>query len=376
MNASLDQQPPCHGPQRWSAGLILAGMASVALGALFSLDRAWGNLLLTSLMLSGLGVGACFFLAFHGVTGARWSVPLLPAARRLAASLPLTSMVAVLVVISGLYCYPWMQGDVAHGSSYWFKHAWLSPTFFIARSVLYGIVWALVGGWMSSVRSPGGAGRSALALVLLALSLAFAGFDWVMSLEPLWFSTMFGVYQFAGAFVSSLAALVLLAGWSQCDGERRGLDERQLHDLGKLLFGFSCFWMYIWFSQYMLIWYVNIKEESVYFIQRTQGYWWPLTLLTLTLSWGVPFFTLLPRPAKRNWRVMTRVALLILVGRWLDLYVMVLPPLSDGQPPCGLPEIGGLLLVAGCTLRLLTTGADRVPAGWKIFQKRGAMIGE
>ncbi len=190
--------------------------------------------------------------------------------------------------------------------------------------------------------------RCAATLVLLAISISLAGFDWVMSLEPLWFSTMFGVYQFAGIFLSGLAALVLLTAWRK--RSRTGgadVDQRQLHDLGKLLFGFSCFWMYIWFSQYMLIWYVNIPEESIYFVRRTQGLWWPLMLLNVALNWGIPFFALLPRPAKRSWRVMVRVSTVIIIGHYVDLYLMLLPPVAGERPPCGWPEVGGLLLGIG-----------------------------
>jgi hypothetical protein len=343
--------------RRWSIGLMIAGLAALALGAAFSAERLWGNLLLASVLLAGLGVGGAFFLAFHGVTGARWSIPLLPAARQLTATLPLTAAAAGVVAVAGLFFYPWAHGEAAHGATFWFKNAWLSPGFFVGRTVAYVVVWALVARWLVSTRSQAGVGRSALALVVLGLSVSFAGFDWIMSLEPLWFSTMFGVYQFAGVFASALAALVVFTAWLKRSGAGcADVGEKQLHDLGKLLFGFSCFWMYIWFSQYMLIWYVNIPEESVYFIRRTQGLWWPVTLLNLALNWGIPFFALLPRPAKRSWRVMVRISLVILFGRWLDLYLMILPPLSGPYPACGFAELGGLLLVSGLLLRVVTTG--------------------
>lgn len=350
--------------RRRSTGLMIAGLAALVLGAVFSVERLWGNLLLASTMLSGFGVGGAFFLAFHGVTGARWSRPLLPAARKLTGTLPLTASAVGAVAVAGLFCYPWAHGEAAHGATFWFKNAWLSPGFFIGRSAIYVVVWAMVGWWMSSSRSPAGVARSALALVLLSLSVCLAGFDWIMSLEPLWFSTMFGAYQFAGVFVSALAALVVLTAWLKRIGAGcEDAGENQLHDLGQLLFGFSCFWMYIWFSQYMLIWYVNIPEESVYFIRRTQGLWWPLTLLNLALNWGIPFFALLPRPAKRSWRVMVRISLVVLAGRWLDLYLMVLPPLVGDQPACGWPELGGLLLVVGLVTLFLTGDLRPTEAG-------------
>ncbi|NLY00099.1 MAG: hypothetical protein GXY83_28705 [Rhodopirellula sp.] len=349
--------------RRRATGLIVAGLAALALGAAFSAERLWGNLLLASVMLAGLGLGGAFFLALHGVTGARWSTPLLPAAYRLAGTLPWTAAAAGAVAVAGLFFYPWTHGEAAHGATFWFKNAWLSLGFFVARTVAYVVFWAMVARSLVSTRSPAGVGRSALALVVLGLSVSAAGFDWIMSLEPLWFSTMFGVYQFAGIFVSALAALVVLTAWLKRTGAGcADAGENQLHDLGKLLFGFSCFWMYIWFSQYMLIWYVNITEESVYFIRRMQGLWQPVTLLSLGLNWAIPFFVLLPRPAKRNWRVMVRISLVILAGRWLDLYLMILPPLAGTYPAYGFAELGGLLLVAGLLLRFVTAGPCQVSA--------------
>jgi hypothetical protein len=316
-------------------------------------ERAWGNLLVTILLLAGLGLGGCFFLALCGVTGARWHRPLIPLARAVTATLPLTGLVAGTVVLGGLFCYPWTDGFGEHTASYWFKTAWLSQHFFVVRSIAYVVVWAAAARWMTA-GSPG-AGRSALVLVLLAVSVILASFDWVMSLEPLWFSTMFGVHQFAGVFLSGLAGLVVLAAWcKRCHTHLEEIHEQHLHDLGKLLFGFSCFWMYIWFSQYMLIWYVNIPEESVYYIRRTEGLWWPLMLLNLALNWGIPFFTLLPRPAKRSWTTMVRVSTLILLGRWLDLHLMIVPPQAGEGTWSGAAELGGLLVCLGVVLLFLS----------------------
>jgi hypothetical protein len=252
-----------------------------------------------------------------------------------------------------LYGYPWAQGLAGHADSFWFKNAWLSPGFFLARTIGYVVVWGVAARWITASPSPSAA-RSALTLVLLAASLALAGFDWVMSLEPLWYSTMFGVYQFAGVFLSGLAGLVVLTAWHHRGRRGRAeVDARQLHDLGQLLFGFSCFWMYIWFSQYLLIWYVNIPEESVYFVRRTEGLWWPLLLLNVVLNWAIPFGALLPRPAKRSWTTMARVSTMILVGRWLDLYLMILPASGGASAGYGVPELGGLLLGAGAMLLFL-----------------------
>jgi hypothetical protein len=139
--------------------------------------------------------------------------------------------------------------------------------------------------------------------------------------------------------------LALLLVWLQGHSPLKSvIREQHLHDVGKLLFAFSTFWAYLWFSQYMLIWYANLPEETVYYVRRLHGFWQPLFVLNLVLNWAVPFFALLPRMNKQKIGVLVRVSIALLVGRWLDLYLMIMPPFSGGKPRIGIWEIG---LVAG-----------------------------
>ncbi len=128
--------------------------------------------------------------------------------------------------------------------------------------------------------------------------------------------------------------------------------EEHLHDLSKLLLGFSCFWMYIWFSQYMLIWYSNLPEETSYFIRRTHGAWGPVVLASIVLNWVIPFFVLLPRPCKRSETVMLRIAAVVLLGRCMDLYIMIFPPMVGDTPVFGIPEIAAIVGLS-CLVALL-----------------------
>ncbi len=151
--------------------------------------------------------------------------------------------------------------------------------------------------------------------MVFGVTFTLASVDWVMSLEPLWYSTIFGIYNFAGLFLSGLAAIILVALWLERQGPLRNvLNEDHLHDLGKLLFAFSMFWMYIWFSQYMLIWYTNIPEETTYFVRRVHGHWLVLFLVNVVLNWLVPFAVLLRRDTKRHRTTLGRVAVVVLVG--------------------------------------------------------------
>ena len=202
---------------------------------------------------------------------------------------------------------------------------------------------------------------SVLFLAVFAITISLAGVDWNMALEPMWFSTMWGVYQFAGVIQSTLAAIiiacVLLRKWGPLAG---CFTDEHLHDLGKLLLGFSCFWMYIWFSQYMLIWYSNIPEETSYYIVRLQGPWMPIVVSTLVLNWIIPFFVLLPRVCKRSETIMLRVAIVVLIGRWVDLGVMIFPPVTGATPLFGLPELASMVTLCSLGVWLFLRSFTRV----------------
>jgi hypothetical protein len=176
-----------------------------------------------------------------------------------------------------------------------------------------------------------------------------------MALEPMWFSTMWGVYNFAGMILAVLAVMVILCIRLSTHGGplHNVFNTEHLHDLGKLLIGFSCFWMYIWFSQYMLIWYSNIPEETSYFIARTHGPWGPIVVVSIVLNWLVPFFVLLPRPAKRSRSVMLKVAVVLLIGRWVDLYLMVFPPTVGDTPVFGILEMAAVVGAAAVFVYLV-----------------------
>jgi hypothetical protein len=151
-------------------------------------------------------------------------------------------------------------------------------------------------------------------------------------LDPEWSSTIFAVYQFAGLFLGVLAGIIVLAACLRWLGPFRNvLHTGHVHDLGKLLFGFSTFWMYLWFCQYMLTWYVNNPEEAAWYARRLDGDWAGLFLLNVILNWAVPFVVLLPRATKQRLGVLAAVSLVVLAGRWLDLYLQVLPP--SGEAP-------------------------------------------
>jgi hypothetical protein len=273
------------------------------------------------------------------------------------ALLPIGAAGMALVLVGGASIYPWAANPEAlHGM----KATWLARPFVLTRAAVYLGLWLVLAmALVRTSRRQDGDGAlvhtlknrrlSALFIVVFAVTLWLASMDWIMALDAHWYSTMFGLYNFAGLFLAGLAAMALLAIRLERSGLLRGtVSADHRHDLGKLLFAFSTFWMYIWFSQYMLIWYANLPEETGYFVARLQPAWRPFLLLSLALNWIVPFVVLLPQSAKRSATVLSRVSLAILVGRWVDLYVMVGASAGRGGPPAfGLLEIGLALGAVG-----------------------------
>jgi hypothetical protein len=357
---------------------VLAGIGALTLvaGLFFAPQRIWPNLLLVSYYLLGLALAGMAWIAIQYVSGAHWSTALRRVPEAMAGVLPLGALGILCVLILRPSLYSWTSGLHVEGDAPGFKLMWLSLPFFRIRAVVYllgwlGFAWAMLrisrqqdsNGELSQTRRS--TALAALFLVFFGITFWLASFDWIMSLEPEWYSTIFGFYNFAGAFLSGLAVLALLLVWLQGHSPLKSvIREQHLHDVGKLLFAFSTFWAYLWFSQYMLIWYANLPDETVYYIRRLHGFWQPLFVLNLFLNWVVPFFALLPRMNKQRTGILVRVSIVLLAGRWLDLYLMIMPPFSGGKPRIGIWEIGmtaGLVGGFGLSLFAALRRAPLVP---------------
>lgn len=316
------------------------------------------------------GLAGTFFVALQYATGAGWSVAFRRIPEAMAAALPFGAAGIFAVLLLHPAVYPWVHG-LEHATA--FKQFWLSLPFFLGRAAAYVAIW--IAFTCSIVRTSRRQDRSGellythrnvklsfVFLVLFSITFSLASFDWIMSLEPAWYSTIFGVYNFAGLFSGGLAALILLVLWMRSAGPLRDfVNEEHLHDLGKLLFAFCTFWMYIWFSQYMLIWYANITEETVYFVRRTNGPWETLFLLNMLLNWAIPFAVLLPRGTKRKPGVLVKVAIVVLAGRCLDLYLMIAPPFEGAKPALGIWEAGLLAGTAGVFTLIFAHALRQLP---------------
>ena len=342
--------------------LVIAGGLVLAVGCAIAPLRIWSNLLIVTFYLLTLALGGALFIALTYVTGGGGHVAFRRIPEAMAKMIPVAGGAMLLVLAGRMSHYGWhhdWHGDVG---TFWFKEFWLTPSFWALRAVLYVALWSVLAGWLVArsrkqdrTGDPsllGGSIRiSAVFLAVYAVTFSLASADWMMALEPMWFSTIWGVYNFSGMIQAALALVIIFGLIMRANGGPLAgvFNDEHLHDLGKLLLGFSCFWMYIWFSQYMLIWYSNIPEETSYFITRTHGPWGPVVVGSIVLNWVIPFFVLLPRPAKRSGSVMMKVAIVVLLGRWVDLYVMVFPSTLGDAPVFGVWEVASICCLIGVT---------------------------
>ncbi|MDH5400759.1 MAG: quinol:cytochrome C oxidoreductase, partial [Cyclobacteriaceae bacterium] len=186
--------------------------------------------------------------------------------------------------------------------------------------------------------------------------------DWVMSIDPHWFSTMFGWYVFASWWVTGLAFITLSTAILKKNGYLKMINANHLHDLGKFVFAFSIFWTYIWFSQFLLIYYVNIPEETVYFIQRltTSPYSW-IFFVNLIFNFLLPFLLFMTRDSKRQISLLMLVCPIVLVGHWFDFYLMINPGVMKEQGGVGFMEIGMTLLFGAAFIYVMLSNLSKVP---------------
>jgi hypothetical protein len=317
-------------------------------------ERAWHAYLMGLFYTLSLALGGLFLTSIQHVTNAGWSVNIRRFFESYTSFLPWAAgLVLILLVFGASHLYEWLHPEaVAADKLLQHKASYLNSVFFWIRCVAFFGAWiyfarVLVGssllqdktGEVSLTKKM--ASYSVAFILIFALSYSFFTVDTIMSLEPHWFSTIFGVYAFAGLFQSTIAFTVLVIAYLTAKGRLAGfVDENHLHDLGKFLFAFTVFWAYIAFSQYMLIWYANLPEETIFFEPRSHGSWGYVSVSLILFKFIVPFFALLPQWAKRKLSHLVAVSILILVMQFVDLFWLIYPNLQkDHSLVFGMTEI-------------------------------------
>ena len=287
-----------------------------------------------------LTAGALFFVVLHHLVRASWSTALRRTAENIAANMPLMAVLFLPIVFGMHDIYHWSHAEAVEADPVLkIKAPYLNPVGFVVRAAVYLGLWiAIAHFYRKNSIAQDETGDKAinfklrwwapLSTLAFALTISFAAFDWSMSTDPHWFSTIFGVVNFAGGMMSFFAALALICLWYTKNGAlTRTLTVDNFHDVGKLMWGFMIFWTYTSFSQYFLIWYGNIPEETVWYQIRQQGGWMGPFMLLIFGHFIAPFWLLMSRHMKRNRTVLAAGATWLLAMHYLDHYVMVMPNL-------------------------------------------------
>ncbi|MBK8980572.1 MAG: hypothetical protein IPM29_32110 [Planctomycetes bacterium] len=349
------------GSMRILIGLGVLGLGASLIGVLAGEEvrgQALFSYLVAYMFTLGIALGSLFFVMLQHITRAGWSVVVRRIAENMMALLWPWIPILFLPLAIGYHdvWHHWaaaVTDPTAAGYDHLLagKASYLNAEFFLVRAAIYFAVWALLSRFFrnsSLAQDQNGdpglsmrmARRASIGLLLFALSVTFAAFDWIMSLDPHWYSTIFGIVYFAGGVMAFFATLALLAMWIQRRGYlRNAISQEHYHDVGKLLFAFMVFWTYVSFSQYMLIWYANIPEETVWYAHRANTHWdhgvtvpWGYVGATLAIGhFMVPFAFLMSRHMKRNRLTLAIAAVFLLVMHWFDMQYLIMPNLESAD---------------------------------------------
>jgi hypothetical protein len=356
--------PPGHSWNRLPLiGAVLAVLGAVACAILGpgNPKQFYFSWLVSFLFFLSLALGALFFVLIQYASQGGWGIVLRRIGETVFVTLPVMAALFIPVLLGLHDLYEWSHQDaVARDALLRWKAPYLNVPFFLARALLYFGCWSFIALLyyrlsrnQDAKEDHAAAARlrrlAGPALIVLALTSSFASVDWIMSLTPHWYSTMFGVYFFAGSFVGFIALLSVVAVAMR----RAGLLEtiisvEHLHDVGKFLFAFTAFWAYIAFSQFFLVWYANMPEETIWFKARLEGSWKTVSILLMVGHFGVPFLYLMGRAVKRRGSTLAVGGGWLLAMHYLDLYWQVMPTLHpEGLRPSIL-DVAAFVTVGGC----------------------------
>lgn len=363
--------------------------ASASHGDYHWTKRLWANIWINNVFFAGLSLIGVFFVAIQYAAQAGWSVGVKRIALSFGAWLPIAGVLMVATwFVAGHDLFHWSHHDLYDQASESFdtiingKKSYFFwplqdhpsfPVFWMFRLVLFFGIWYYLYTRMRSLmfeedRVGGDAywfklrKLSAIFIVIYAVTSSIAAWDWVMSIDVHWFSTMFGWYAFASWWVAGLALITYITVLLKDRGYLGIVNANHLHDLGKFVFAFSVFWTYIWFSQFFLVYYANIPEESTYFVQRWKNpHYAPYFYFNLAINFFFPFLVLMTRDSKRHTRFLKIVCPAIVFGHWFDFYFMITPGTLGENGGFGFIELGLLAIYLGAFLLVVLSNLSKAP---------------
>ncbi len=355
-------------------------------------NKPWAAVYIAAFFFMMISLGVLAFYAIQRAAQAGWSPVLFRVMEGITAYIiPGTIVMILLIAVSvfhGNHLFHWMDPELVREGSPTYdkltvgKQGWLNGPWFLIRAVIYSTIWIAYRqiSRRLSLRQDESSDNSnfkknfraaAVFLVLFLISESMMSWDWIMSFDHHWFSTLFGWYVFASMFVSGITVIALITIYLKSKGLLEYVNDSHIHDLAKFMFGISIFWTYLWFSQFMLIWYSNIPEEVTYFITRIEDYNLPFFGM-LALNLIFPLLILMNSDYKRlNW-IIVIAGVVILFGHYIDVFNMVMPATVGPNWSLGMAEIGAILLFLGIFIFVVFTTLTKAP----LLAKRNPFIEE
>jgi hypothetical protein len=359
--------------------------------------RIYTTLWMNNIFFVGAGIIGLFFVAIQYAAMAGWSVGVKRVGLAMGTWLPIAGILTlVLWFVTHHDVFHWSHSSLYQETGgdeiikkkapffFWPLAGGTFPVFFIFRMVLFFGVWywflvQIRKNMLEEDINPStkywhnNQVLSTVFLIFFGVSSSIAAWDWVMSIDPHWFSTMFGWYVFASWWVTGLALITLIVAFLKDAGYLKIVNSNHMHDLGKFVWAFSIFWTYIWFSQFLLIYYAHIPEETVYFVERMKNspYGW-IFYTNIILNFVLPFLLLMTRDSKRQLSTLKLVCPIIIIGHWFDFYNMVTPGVMQHDGALGFIEIGTALIFLSAFLFVALTSLTKLP----LFGKNDPMLEE
>jgi len=347
--------------------MMAVGLVSVIASFLTHNHQAWSNLLHNTFYFMAIALAGTFFLAVQYAAEVGWSVVLKRIMEAMGQFLPVSAVLMIVVFFGnyiaahngGHYLYHWLHSELYDPASAEYdkiiagKSGYLNLPFFVFRMLAYFAIWIgftylfrklslkedIEGGTANYLKAKR---YAATFLVLFAITSSTSAWDFIMSIDTHWYSTLFGWYTFAGLFISGLAVMNFILVYLVKKGNMPWITEHHLHDVGKFMFAFSIFWTYLWFAQFMLIWYANIPEEVTYYMIRFDHYR-GLFIANFLINFFAPFLLLMTRDAKRKLNLLLTISIVLFIGHWIDVFLMVTPGVVKTEWHIGWMEIGTTL---------------------------------
>ncbi len=367
--------------KNFNFGLLftLVGLIGIVLGYALEPERTSFNLIIVFTWLTSIGIGSIFFIGIEYLTGAVWSVPFRRIAEINSAFVLVAPIIAIPVIFNIHSIYHWSHPEaLIHDEILKNKSAYLNQTFFVIRFIVTFLLWFLF--YFLIIRNSSKQDTSkdqrstrrntiisAIFMPIFAVTLTLFSIDWLMSLEPHWYSTIFGVYYFSGTILASIALFTFISiALNESGFLVEGLNREHYYSMGALLFAFTNFWAYIAFSQFMLIWYANLPEETFWFINRGVGSWLYWSIGIIFVKFIVPYIFLLPQPAKMDPKRLKFASLWILFAHYYDLYWIVMPTYSKTGVVFSWIELSAIVFSIGLLVvcsYFFSKGRNLVPIG-------------